>query len=108
MKPGATRYLGDGAGHTLYVSSADQRAVGNVDPVSACSGSCLETFEPFHEKNFSVVTSLLMADFGAFLVPGTDTVQVAYKGQPLYRAATDLKSGDVNGLAVSGFSAALP
>jgi len=40
--------------------------------------------------------------------PGKGAVQVAYKGQPLYRAATDLKSGDMTGTSVSGFTAALP
>jgi predicted lipoprotein with Yx(FWY)xxD motif len=107
MKPGTVKYLGDAAGHTLYVSSADQVGVsGTADPVSACSGSCLSTFEPFHETNYSVVTSLLPSDFGAFVTGGA--LQVSYKGMPLYRAATDLKSGDMTGTAVAGFSAALP
>jgi len=108
MKPGSFRYLGDVSGHTLYVSSADQPGTASTDPVSNCSGSCLATFEPFHEKNFSVVTSLLMADFGTFVRPAKGTIQVAYKGMPLYRAATDLKSGDMTGTSVSGFTAALP
>ena len=41
-------------------------------------------------------------------VTGKGNVQVAYKGRPLYRAATDLKSGDMTGTSVSGFTAALP
>ena len=108
MKPGSFRYLADSAGHTLYVSAADQPGTLLTDPVSNCSGSCLSTFEPFHETNFSVVSSLLTADFGSFVRPGKNSIQVAYKGMPLYRAATDLKSGDMNGTAVSGFTAALP
>ena len=108
MKPGATRYLSDEYGHTLYVSSADQVGTVLADPVSNCTGSCLTTFEPFHVQNFSVVSSLLVADFGFFVRPGKGTTQVSYKGMPLYRAVTDLKSGDQNGTAVSGFTAALP
>ncbi|HET7541791.1 MAG TPA: hypothetical protein VFK05_18075, partial [Polyangiaceae bacterium] len=108
MKPGSVKYLGDVAGHTLYVSAQDQAGTATSDPVSNCTGTCLETFEPFHEKNFSVVTSLLIADFSSFARPGTNGVQVAYKGMPLYRAVTDLKSGDMNGTAVSGFTAAVP
>jgi predicted lipoprotein with Yx(FWY)xxD motif len=108
MKPGSFRYLADASGHTLYVSSADVPGTASSDPVSNCSGSCLATFEPFHEQNFSVVTSLQIADFGSFVRPGKGTVHVAYKGQPLYRAATDLKSGDMTGTSVSGFTAALP
>jgi predicted lipoprotein with Yx(FWY)xxD motif len=107
-KTGSPKYLADWSGHTLYVSSADQAASGDKDPVSACSGSCLSTFEPFHEENFSVVTSLATADFGAFVPPGTGALQVTYKGMPLYRAATDLKSGDTNGTASAGFTAAMP
>src|SRR6478735_8737717 len=108
MKPGTFKYLSDVSGHTLYVSSADQPATASSDAVSNCTGSCLSTFEPFHEKNFSVVTSLLIADFGSFVRPGKGTIQVTYKGLPLYRAITDLKSGDMNGTAESGFTAALP
>ena len=108
MKPGATKYLSDDSGHTLYISSADQVGTASSDPVSNCTGSCLATFEPFHAQNFSVVTSLLIADFGSFVRPGKGTLQVAYKGMPLYRAITDLKSGDQNGTAVSGFTAAVP
>jgi len=108
MKPGSTRYLSDEYGHTLYVSSADQPGTLLSDPVSNCTGSCLTTFEPFHVQNFSVVTSLLVADFGFFVRPSKGTTQVSYKGMPLYRAVTDLKSGDQNGTAVSGFTAALP
>jgi predicted lipoprotein with Yx(FWY)xxD motif len=107
-KTGSPKYLADGSGHTLYVSSADQAGSSDKDPVSACSGSCRSTFEPFHEENFSVVTSLAAADFGAFVPLGTGALQVTYKGMPLYRAATDLKSGDMNGTASAGFTAAMP
>ncbi|MEI9940613.1 MAG: hypothetical protein WDO69_25640 [Pseudomonadota bacterium] len=108
MKPGSLRYLSDASGHTLYVSAADQAGTASSDPVSNCTGDCLGTFEPFHEKNFSVVTSLLMSDFGSFVRTGNGKLQVAYKGLPLYRAATDLKSGDMTGTSVTGFTAALP
>ncbi|HEX7454355.1 MAG TPA: hypothetical protein VF294_18815, partial [Polyangiaceae bacterium] len=107
-KTGSPKYLADRSGHTLYVSSADQAGSSDKDPVSACSGSCRSTFEPFHEENFSVVTSLAAADFGAFVPPGTGALHVTYKGMPLYRAATDLKSGDMNGTASAGFTAAMP
>ena|GEM_PF-380454 len=108
MKPGATKYLADDSGHTLYVSTADQIGTSSTDPVSNCTGDCLATFEPFHEQNFSVVTSLAIADFGSFVRPGKGTLQVAYKGMPLYRAITDIKSGDQNGTVVSGFTVAVP
>jgi len=108
MKVGSAKYLGDAAGHTLYVSAADQAGTSSADPVSNCAGTCLATFEPFHEKNFSVVTSLLISDFGSFVRKAKGGLQVAYKGLPLYRAATDLKAGDMTGIGSSGFTAAVP
>lgn len=108
MKVGTVKYLADAAGRTLYVSAADQGGTTDSDPVSSCSGACLDTFEPFHEKNLSVVTSLEQLDFSVFARHGAGGLQVAYKGVPLYRAATDLKSGDMNGTAIAGFTAALP
>jgi predicted lipoprotein with Yx(FWY)xxD motif len=108
MKAGALKYLADVAGHTLYVSAADQAGTSDTDPISNCSGSCLGTFEGFHEKNLSLVTSLDPRDFGVFVRPGSVDIQIAYKGMPLYRAASDLKSGDMNGTAAIGFTAAVP
>lgn len=108
LKLGTLKYLADVAGHTLYVSAADVPASGKLDPVSNCAASCLDEFEPFHEKNFSVVTSLLIADFASFARHGQGGLQVAYKGLPLYRAASDLKAGDMTGTSVAGFTAAIP
>ena len=108
MKAGTVKYLADGAGRTLYVSAADQAGTAESDPVSNCSGECLATFAGFRDKNLSVVSSLEPLDFSVFVRQGAGGLQLAYKGQPLYRAATDLKSGDMNGTAVAGFTAALP
>jgi predicted lipoprotein with Yx(FWY)xxD motif len=108
MKAGTLKYLADSAGRTLYVSAADQVGTAEADPVSTCAGACLATFEGFKESNLSAVTSLEPLDFSTFVRRGAGGLQVAYKGMPLYRAATDLKSGDMNGLAVAGFTAALP
>lgn len=108
MKAGTAKYLADGAGHTLYVSAADQVGTLDADPVSACDQECLTTFTPFREKRLSVVTSLEEADFSVFVRRGAGGLQLAYKGMPLYSATTDLKSGDMAGLASAGFTAAVP
>jgi predicted lipoprotein with Yx(FWY)xxD motif len=108
MKAGTAKYLGDAAGHTLYVSAADQLGTEQVDPVSACEGDCLSRFTPFREKHLSVVTSLEEADFSVFVRHASGGLQLAYKGLPLYSANTDLKSGDMTGLSSSGFIAAVP
>jgi predicted lipoprotein with Yx(FWY)xxD motif len=108
MKSGMLKYLADADGHTLYVSAADQVGSAEADPVSNCQGDCREVFEGFHEKSLSVVTSLESSDFQVFVRSAAGGLQLAYKGMPLYRAATDLKSGDMNGMAITGFSAAVP
>jgi predicted lipoprotein with Yx(FWY)xxD motif len=108
LKVGTAKYLADAAGHTLYVSAADQVGTTDADPVSACDQACLSTFTPFREKSLSVVTSLEESDFSVFVRHGAGGLQLAYKGMPLYRANTDLKSGDTTGLASAGFTAAVP
>jgi predicted lipoprotein with Yx(FWY)xxD motif len=108
MKSGTLKYLADVSGRTLYVSADDQAGNTDSEPVSNCQGPCLQTFEAFHPKSFSVVTILEASDFGIFVRKGKGALQLAYKGQPLYRAATDVKSGDMNGTAMPGFTAAIP
>jgi predicted lipoprotein with Yx(FWY)xxD motif len=108
MKIGTLKYLADAAGHTLYVSAADQPGTVEDVPISNCSNECLDTFEPFHSKTLSMVTSLEPGDFEVFVRSGRGGVQIAYKGLPLYRASTDLKSGQMNGALVAGFTAAVP
>ena len=108
MKAGAIKYLADAAGHTLYVSAADLVGTSDADPASNCDKTCLQTFEGYRVKNLSVVTSLDTLDFSVFVRNGAGGLQTAYKGMPLYRAATDLKSGDMNGTAVAGFTPAAP
>ncbi|RYZ07408.1 MAG: hypothetical protein EOO73_12190 [Myxococcales bacterium] len=108
MRAGATlKYLADAYGRTLYVSAADQAGSALQDPISNCKGTCLKIFEPFHARNFSTVTILEPLDFSVFTRKGS-SLQLSYKGLPLYRAATDLKSGDMTGLAVEGFTVAVP
>jgi predicted lipoprotein with Yx(FWY)xxD motif len=107
MREGNTRYLADTAGHTLYVSSADQVGNGSVDPESRCTGSCLSTFKPFSARNLAVVQSLEQDDFWSFVHPN-GSLQLGYKGAPLYRSKDDRKAGDMTGTATTGFTAALP
>jgi predicted lipoprotein with Yx(FWY)xxD motif len=107
MKEGAIKYLADGAGYTLYVSAADSVGSGNTDPVSSCSGDCLQTFQRFHQKSPSIVPSLEQADFSVF-VSGAAELQLAFKGRPLYRARSDGRAGDTTGTATAGFTVAMP
>jgi predicted lipoprotein with Yx(FWY)xxD motif len=107
MKEGAVKYLADGAGYTLYVSAADTAGSGSEDPVSTCSGECLEKFERFHQKSPSIVPSLEQQDFSVF-VSDDHELQLAFRGQPLYRARTDDRAGNTTGTATPGFTVAIP
>jgi predicted lipoprotein with Yx(FWY)xxD motif len=107
MKEGAVKYLADGAGYTLYVSAADSAGSGSTDPVSACSGECLQKFARFHQKNPSLVPTLEQQDFSVF-VTGSFELQLAFRGQPLYRARSDERAGNTTGTATPGFTVAIP
>jgi predicted lipoprotein with Yx(FWY)xxD motif len=97
MQEGSVRYLADVTGRTLYASSADVLGTGSADPVSHCDSTCLQTYEPFREPRLYPVQALEPDDFYAFVNGGT--LQVAYRGAPLYRARTDVQGGDLTGVA---------
>lgn len=97
MQESSVRYLADGTGHTLYASSADVLGTKDADPVSNCDATCLQTYEPFREPRLYAVQTLEQEDFSMF-INGSGTLQVAYKGAPLYRARTDMQGGDLTGV----------
>jgi len=105
--PAGVRYIADGGGRTLYVFDQDMKGTATADPVSACSGSCLDEHPLLRRSRISVVSSLELTDFSIF-VQGHARQQLAYKGAPLYYAATDLRSGDQNGATTPGWSVAVP
>ena len=107
MKAGTAKYLANGSGHTLYVSDADEAGTLLTDPVSNCEKDCLATFEPFHLKTISAVTSLEVADFAVFVRHGKGGLQLAFKGRPLYLAKTDTTAGAMHGAEIAGFAAAI-
>jgi predicted lipoprotein with Yx(FWY)xxD motif len=107
MKEGAVKYLADGAGYTLYVSAADTVGSESADPVSACSGECLQKFKRFHQKHPSLVPSLEQQEFSVFVADSVE-LQLAFRGHPLYRARSDARAGDTTGTATPGFTVAIP
>lgn len=105
MRTDVVKFLADEHGHTLYSSAADTPGTMTKSPVSACTGSCLDDFEPFVLNYLSPVTYILASDLSYF-VRGDGTQQIAYKGWPLYRSHADLRSAQTNGTAIPGFSVA--
>jgi predicted lipoprotein with Yx(FWY)xxD motif len=101
------RFVADENGHALYTSAADTKGTMTTHPVSACTGACLDDFEPFVLTYLSPVSYLLPSDFSYF-VRGDGSPQIAYKGAPLYRSHADVRSAQTNGTAITGWSVAAP
>lgn len=107
IRIGTVRFIADEGGHTLYTSVADTKGTMTNPPVSACTGSCLDDFEPFVLTYLSPVSYLLPSDFSYF-VRSDGAPQIAYKGAPLYLSHADLRSTHTNGTAIAGWSVAAP
>jgi predicted lipoprotein with Yx(FWY)xxD motif len=91
------KVLTDAAGMTLYVFKNDVNGSGK----SACNGGCAAAWP-------AMVTATAPATVdgatGAFTLITRDdgTMQVAYKGQPIYHYAKDQAPGDTTGDGVGG------
>jgi predicted lipoprotein with Yx(FWY)xxD motif len=107
IRVGTVRFVADEGGRTLYNSSADTKGTTATPPVSACSGACLDEFEPFVLTYLAPVSYLLPSDFSYF-VRADGAPQIAYKGAPLYLSYADQRSTETNGTAVPGWSVAAP
>jgi predicted lipoprotein with Yx(FWY)xxD motif len=107
IRVGTVRFVADERGHALYVSAADTKGTSTTRPVSACTGSCLDDFEPFVLTYLSPVSYLPPSDFSYF-VRSDGSPQIAYKGAPLYLSHDDVRSAQTNGTAISGWSVAAP
>jgi predicted lipoprotein with Yx(FWY)xxD motif len=86
-------YLTDGDGNSLYWFTKDTAGM------SACSGDCLKAWPAFTALSFVVPSALDSADF-ASINRDDGTMQVTYKGYPLYYWIKDKKRGDVTGQGV--------
>jgi predicted lipoprotein with Yx(FWY)xxD motif len=104
---GGVKYLSDDRGYTLYSLPTDTVGNGGSDPVSACSGSCLDSFRPFAPGDVFPVTPLEPRDITLFF-RGDGTLQTAFKGAPLYYSTTDVRPGQQNGVNLLGGALVAP
>lgn len=86
-------------GKTLYTFKNDTVGSGK----STCSGGCAGTWPPFTVES----KDQLKADSGVtgaldVITRDDGTMQVTYKGAPLYYYAGDTKAGDTNGQGFAG------
>ena len=104
---GGIKYLSDDRGHTLYALSGDTIGHGGDDPVSGCTGECLDSFRPFAPGDVFPVTAIEPHDVSLFF-RADGHLQTAYKGAPLYFSKLDVRPGEQNGVGVLGGAVALP
>lgn len=84
-------YLADASKMTLYTFDKDKRNVSN------CYGDCAAKWPPV------LVEDAMMLAKGYSAIKRTDgSMQLAYKGQPLYLWFKDEKPGDMTGDGVKG------
>ena len=93
-------YLTDGAGRTLYLYKPDQD--GNP-PTSNCSGGCASVWPPFTVAAGAHVTAGPGVSGAITTFTRSDgSLQVAYKGIPLYYYIGDTAPGQTNGQNYGG------
>lgn len=100
---GGIRYLGDERGRSLYVFADDEPGSASSPPVSHCADDCLDDFAVFTRPAVLPVSSLEPADLSVFFRED-GRPQIAFRGQPLYTAAADTRSGEMNGTEIDGWS----
>lgn len=98
-------YLVAGNGMALYTLNRDTAGVSN------CSGQCAVAWPPYTVSG--TLASSLSGGVGitgaiAVITRADGSVQVTYKGMPLYFWQSDAVPGDVTGDGVNGFFVAKP
>ncbi|HUI69750.1 MAG TPA: hypothetical protein VL354_04460 [Spirochaetia bacterium] len=83
-------YLTDGDGKTLYYFTKDSSGM------SACTGDCIKAWPAFTASSVVIPSALDASDFGT-ITRDDGSMQVTYKGYPLYYFIRDRYRGDITG-----------
>jgi predicted lipoprotein with Yx(FWY)xxD motif len=89
-KAGLGTFLVDNKGLTLYWTTSDAVGVSNI------TGATLVAWPLFYVSNFNLPSSLKASDFGS-IMRADESLQVTYKGYPLYYYSGDKVAGDTTG-----------
>jgi len=90
-------------GLTLYTKSGDSATV------STCTGACATAWPPLTVASGATATAGTGVTGTLGTLTRTDgTIQVTYKGLPLYYWQGDTQAGDTTGQGINGFSVARP
>ena len=92
-------FLTDSNGMTLYHFTKDTTGTQTSDPVTACTGACAQLWPPLAASSVTVEPVLNQNDFTTF-ARSDGTMQVAYKGMPLYFYSGDTNPGNTNGQGI--------
>ncbi|MEZ5170997.1 MAG: hypothetical protein R3A49_09665 [Acidimicrobiia bacterium] len=88
--------LATSEGFTLYAFTPDE-----AEGKPTCTDSCASTWPPFADSGNNAPEPWGDADFGSVDNPD-GSVQVTYKGLPLYTYSGDSSPGETNGQGVGG------
>ena len=88
--------LTDGSGRSLYFFVNDKDTV-----TSACNGGCAALWPAFYADSLTIGTGLNPNDFDK-ITRSDSSLQITYKGWPLYYYSGDTSPGDVNGEGFKG------
>lgn len=100
-------YLTNSTGWTLYIYTKDTPNNGN----STCYSTCATYWPPFYVNGSTLSIPSNLNESAFSTIKRTDgTIQLTYKGYPLYYYAGDKKAGDTNGQGLGGnwFAATVP
>jgi predicted lipoprotein with Yx(FWY)xxD motif len=93
-------FLTDGYGRTLYVCLDDRPGSASAAPESACDAACLVQRPAWHAaatlRSTALPSAVMAAALGS-MVRSDGSVQLTYRGWPLYYFRGDLELGDSAG-----------
>ena len=95
--------LVEAKGLTLYTFKNDTAGSGK----SACSGSCVNSWPPLTVTGTPTKGTGISGDL-ATITREDGSIQVTYKGLPLYRFTSDAAPGDAKGAAIANWAVAIP
>ena len=93
------KILVNGKNLTLYLFQADKTST------STCNGSCAQAWPPLVVTGKPTASGGVQSKLLSTTKRSDGSLQVTYKGHPLYRFAGDKKAGDTNGQGLNNFGA---
>ena len=92
-------FLTDSSGRALYLWEADKGTT------STCSGACAAAWPPLTTSGKPAASSGIDASLLGTTKRSDGSLEVTYKGHPLYYFAGDQSAGQTNGQGSDGFGA---